>query len=147
MGDRGFFLYFLIFLGIMVFNVMRQQRANKARQRAQRNTASQPQTWDDQQDASGVASENSLPQSIFSQTKPPEKARSAASQRLAEAWGRQPDQTESAALATTAHSPKRRDVHDISSGRKPLFQSKKELRHAVVGMTVLGPCRALSPYD
>jgi hypothetical protein len=28
-----------------------------------------------------------------------------------------------------------------------LFRSKSELRHAVVLMTVLGPCRAIEPYD
>lgn len=28
-----------------------------------------------------------------------------------------------------------------------LFASRKDLRHAIVVMTVLGPCRALDPYD
>jgi hypothetical protein len=31
--------------------------------------------------------------------------------------------------------------------RHRLFHSQRALRHGVVMMTVLGPCRALQPYD
>ncbi len=37
--------------------------------------------------------------------------------------------------------PRRRTASGI------LFRTRKDLRHAVVLMTVLGPCRALEPHD
>lgn len=67
------------------------------------------------------------------------------------AWGRAPELARSLAdvpeevLATArAAAPTPRPT---TKPRAPFFQSTRELRHAIVAMTVLGPCRALEPPE
>ena len=53
---------------------------------------------------------------------------------------RQRDAAPAAPRRTDATQQRRRARHR-------LFHSQRALRHGVVMMTVLGPCRALKPYD
>lgn len=46
-----------------------------------------------------------------------------------------------------AQPPRGRGRAARSGARHRLFRFRGELRHAIVLMTVLGPCRALQPYD
>ena len=154
MGDRGFFLYFLIFLGIMVFNVMRQQRANKARQQAMQRNAEQPVA--DSEDP--YALEPFEPQARLPNAGAA-PAGGPGGKRLTEAWGRSAataggspiTSTAATASSTPSATALRMEQHGIvhmnSSSRVPFFKSRKELRHAVATMTVLGPCRALEPFE
>lgn len=56
-------------------------------------------------------------------------------------WGREA-QPAAQAPAPAAAPPREQRVEPA-----PVFRSRKGLRHAIVVMTVLGPCRALGPYD
>jgi len=40
----------------------------------------------------------------------------------------------------------RQDWHPTRRTRSAFFRTRKDVRRAVIGMTVLGPCRALAPY-
>jgi hypothetical protein len=48
---------------------------------------------------------------------------------------------------STVSNPSYRNPHNLPRRKDALFGSRAELQHAVVGMTVLGPCRALAPYS
>jgi hypothetical protein len=63
-----------------------------------------------------------------------------------EPWGRQPGAPDGAATAARSEpvwaSP--------PAQRRPgstRFRSRQEVRQAIIAMTVLGPCRAMDPYD
>lgn len=82
---------------------------------------------------------------------------------LEESWGRsrRPQTHESlerlepeTGLGDHAHAPAAEQVPVPAPAPAPrrigaahLFASRRDLRHAIVVMTVLGPCRALDPYD
>jgi hypothetical protein len=152
-ADRGFFLYLLIFIGIVAFNLIRQQRANQARQRAMQRTAGQqplppaadeesesPFDWEPSEPKARVPQAGATP------------AEGPGGKRLTETWGKGAAAVGSMAAtpsapSATAMQMQRRGMIDHSSARGPFFKSTKELRHAVATMTVLGRCRALEPYD
>ena len=156
-ADRGFFLYLLIFIGIIAFNLIRQQRANKARQQAMQRNAEQPlQPIADSEDPYALEPfepQARLPNAGAAPAGGPD------GKRLTEAWGRSAAtaggplivstaSTASSKLSATALRMEQHGiVHMTSSSRTPFFKSRKELRHAVATMTVLGPCRALEPFE
>jgi hypothetical protein len=119
-----FLIYVFIVGGILLFNIVMPLLAKKARQRQQEEiteTASTPS--------------------------PPED------EPLEEIWGRTPvAPPEAAAPAPLAYvePPAAEPPSAIPERRRAagaLFRSRQDLRHAVVVMTVLGPCRALEPPD
>jgi hypothetical protein len=67
-------------------------------------------------------------------------------------WGRQPPEglRRAAPSEPTARRVETRAAESVSLPRRRaqnLFRSRRDLRHAIVVMTVLGPCRALEPHD
>jgi hypothetical protein len=121
-------VYGLIVAGFLLFNYIVQRLANKTRRQQQ-------------QDA---------------ELERLAQAQAAAEQPQDYAWGRAPDaaplpveppravtyEMAPAMAAVTLDVPARPDAVARS-----LLRGKKELRHAIVLMTVLGPCRALEPFD
>jgi len=156
-ADRGFFLYLLIFIGIIAFNLIRQQRANKARHQAMQRNAEQPLPPVADSEAP-YALEPFEPQARLPNAGAT-PAEGPGGKRLTEAWGRSATTAGGSliapAAATASSTPSatalRMEQHGIvhmtSSSRAPFFKSRKELRHAVATMTVLGPCRALEPFE
>ena len=66
-------------------------------------------------------------------------------------WGRRPEAVVEDTRATEAlpraHiEPPRITLRPVVEARR-LFATRADLRHAVIAMTVLGPCRALEPPD
>ena len=119
-------VYGLIVAGFLLFNYVTQRLAAKARRQQQ---------------------EAELDQLA--------QAQAAADEPLDYTWGRA-----GAAPALEVEPPKvpvdiapAPAVTTIDVSARPhaaarnLLRSRKDLRHAVVLMTVLGPCRALEPYD
>lgn len=70
---------------------------------------------------------------------------------LEEVWGREPVRNRQppvrAAPAPAARSVRRPDPPGQRRRRHALFRSRGDIRQAVIMMTVLGPCRALAPFD
>jgi hypothetical protein len=114
----------LIIGGFMLFNYVAQQLAKKAREQQQAAEAE-------------PAAEVSAP--------PP------GDEPLEDIWGRAPV-TPPTAPAPVAGVPEPRTAppRPLPSRRRSrarLFRTRKDLRHAIVLMTVLGPCRALEPHE
>jgi hypothetical protein len=121
-------VYGLIVAAFLLFNYVVQRLANKSRRQQQ-------------QDA---------------ELERLAQAQAAAEQPQDYAWGRAPDaaplpveaprvvtyEMAPAAAAAALDVPARPDAV-----ARNLLRSRNELRHAIVLMTVLGPCRALEPYD
>ena len=76
------------------------------------------------------------------------------------AWGRAPEtavlevapgfnEERIAAIAAAAPRAARPPRPAVKLQRRPrhFLRTRQDLRHAVMAMTVLGPCRALQPYD
>lgn len=158
-ADRGFFLYLLIFIGIIAFNLIRQQRANKARQQAMQRYAEQSlppvSGSEDLSDFQPFEPQARVPDADAAPANGP------GGKRLTEAWGRSSataggSLTASTARSAAASSPPSATalqmerhglVHTTRSSHAPFFKSRTDLRHAVATMTVLGPCRALEPFE
>ena len=124
MGKNELFMYGLFFAVFLLFNYFMQQAAKRARQRQEQEQAQQ-------QDAAP----------------PPDD------EPLDNLWGRRP---QADWPAPAAHIKPARRVEAIAAAPAPspgraarsaLFRSQEDLRHAIVVMTVLGPCRALEPHD
>jgi hypothetical protein len=69
-------------------------------------------------------------------------------------WGSDGPQPGSWQGATSAELARRMETiapgirpQRTRTSSNPLFRTRQDLRHAVVAMTVLGPCRALDPPD
>jgi len=107
----------LIIAGFMLFSYVAQQLAKKAREQQE-------------------AAEGSAP--------PPED------EPLEDIWGRTPAPPPAAPVAVAHPVPAPHDRPPVPSPRRSaarLFRTRKDLRHAIVLMTVLGPCRALDPHE
>ncbi len=121
-GLTEFLLYGLLFAAILLFNFVIQRLGRQARKRR--------------------LEEEALKEST---------AAASAKRPLDVAWGRAP-RTEArppAAPAVTAAAPPPARTAQAAPRRaryRQLFASRQDIRQAVVGMTVLGPCRALEPY-
>jgi hypothetical protein len=111
-------IYVLIIAGVLLFNYVMQQLAKKARQQQE-------------EQAGGAQAESSPP----SEDEP-----------LEDIWGRPPplETVGPAARAPRVEAPA---VPERRAAAGLLFRTRHDLRHAVVVMTVLGPCRALEPPD
>ncbi len=123
----------LIIGGFMLFNYFAQQLAKKAREQQEAEKAARGQQ-------EGEAAEASAP--------PPEDA------PLEDIWGRTPAPLPAAPAPVPAPvaraEPEARAAPPRPSRKRTgtrLFRTRKDLRHAVVLMTVLGPCRALEPHE
>lgn len=121
-GVTEFLWYGLLFAAILLFNFVMQRLGRRARKRR-------------------------LEQEALKESTPAPSAQ----RPLDVAWGRAP-RAEARPLpaptvaptapapAPTAQAAPRRLRY------RHLFASRRDIRQAVVGMTVLGPCRALQPY-
>lgn len=126
MGKSDLLIYGLFIAAYLLFNFLMQQLAAR-RARAQREQAQQAR-----------------PQ--------PDAAPPSADQSLEELWGR--GQQAHVYESATAVEPVRKRVEPVAGtapapylSPKTLLRSRRGLRHAIVVMTVLGPCRALDPPD
>jgi hypothetical protein len=121
-------VYGVIVAGFLLFNYVLQRRANNARRQQQQEAELDPLA----------------------------QAQAAAEQPQDYAWGRAPG------AAPLPVEPPRVVTYDMAPAApagtldvparpnavaRSLLRSRKEVRHAIVLMTVLGPCRALEPYD
>ena len=122
MGKYELLIYGLIFLGFLLLNNV-MQAVKRARQ---------------QQEEERAQRQESAP--------PPED------EPLEYIWGRRPQPDLPAAAAHLEPAPRLEAIAAplAASPRRAalaaLFCSRQDLRHAIVVMTVLGPCRALEPY-
>jgi hypothetical protein len=115
----------LIIGGFMLFNYVAQQLAKKAREQQQAAQAEAP-----------PAAEEEAP--------PP------GDEPLEDIWGRAPVTPPAAPAPVARTAPKPQAAPPLPSRRRSgarLFRTRKDLRHAIVLMTVLGPCRALEPHE
>ena len=126
MGKSGseLLVYGLIIAGFLLFNYLAQQLAKKAREQ--------------QEAAAREAAEQEAAQA------PP----AALEEALEDIWGR-PPAAPVAAMQVPEPRPAPRGVPPPSppAATRRLFGSRQDLRHAIVLMTVLGPCRALEPPE
>jgi hypothetical protein len=120
MGKPGseLLVYGLIIAGFLLFNYFAQKLARKAREQR-------------------AAAEQAAAQA------PPEEA----AEQLEDIWSRA-----RAAQLATIQVPEQRAPMPAAAPPPPaatrrLFRSRQDLRHAIVLMTVLGPCRALEPHE
>ena len=118
-------LYGLLIAGFLLFNYVMQRLAKKARQQPE-------QEWGQQQEAAPSPEDEPL-EDI--------RGRRPRANLPAAAAPVEPARCVAAIAAAPAPPPPRR------TAAGPIFRSRKDLRHAVVLMTVLGPCRALKPDD
>ncbi len=144
-GDFESLLFGLLFLAVVGFQVLKQFLAARAEQRRRQRQA---------QAGAGV------PQPQYEVEPEPEPL------ELTETdWGRAPEpqpvyelplevpqalkpRPERQRDAAPPAAPRRPDAAQVRRrARHRLFHSQRALRHGVVMMTVLGPCRALKPYD
>jgi hypothetical protein len=121
MGKSGseLLVYGLIIAGFLLFNYLAQKLAKKAREQHE-------------------AAQREAAQA------PPNEQQEA----LEDIWGRLP-----AAPVAATQVPEQRPVPrgvpppSRQGATRRLFRTRQDLRHAIVLMTVLGPCRALEPPD
>lgn len=144
MRDSETFIYGLLFLAIVGFQVFKQFLAARAEQRRRQEAQ-----------ARAAASGQQMPQ------EEPEPLELTDSD-----WGRPPEPTPPATVRprelqlVLKPEPAARQRQAPSGGsdrlvaawqparaRHHLFHSRRALRHGIVMMTVLGPCRAVQPYD
>jgi hypothetical protein len=126
MGKSGseLLVYGLIIAGFLLFNFLAQKLAKKAREQ--------------QEAAEREAAEREAAEG------PP----AAQEEALEDIWGRLP-----AAPVTAVQVPGKRPAPRAApppsrpAATRRLFRTRQDLRHAIVLMTVLGPCRALEPFD
>lgn len=150
-GDFESLLFGLLFLAVVAFQVFKQFLAARAEQRRRQQQALQarsgaqadmPQAEPDPfaltESDWGRAPEPVAPSPVPVATAPVplevQQALRQAASRVHEAA------SAATARRTRADEPRRRARHR-------LFHSQRALRHGIVMMTVLGPCRADKPYD
>lgn len=134
MRDSETFIYGLLFLAIVGFQVFKQFLAARAEQRrrqeAQARAAALGRQLPQEQPAPLVLTESD--------------------------WGRPPEPTPPTiglpretqpVLKPEPARPRLVQAHQPARARHHLFHSRRALRHGIVMMTVLGPCRAVQPYD
>jgi len=152
-GDFESLLFGLLFLAVIAFQVFKQFLAARAEQRRRQQQAlqagmpgqdgvaqqaeQQPEPFALTESDWGRASEP-VPAPVPTTTAPVpldvQQALRHATSRVRDAA------TPPAARRTSAEQQRRRARHR-------LFHSQRALRHGIVMMTVLGPCRADKPYD
>jgi hypothetical protein len=151
-----FLIYVLIFIGIMAFNYFLQQSARRRRQEEQAQEQAQQEAL---QQEGGPASDEPLPDVWGRKPSAPDeelpevwkRKPSAQDEALPDFWGRKAPA--SVARAVPAMSAERGHRTGAPAFVQPprrapsgaLFGSRRDLRRAIVLMTVLGPCRAEDP--
>ena len=118
MSGSELLVYGLIIAGFLLFNYLARRLAQKARE---------------QQEAAEQAAAQA----------PPAEAEG----EFEDVWGRSP-----AVQPATIHAREPRAPVPVVASPPPaatrgLFRTRQDLRHAIVLMTVLGPCRALEPHE
>ena len=116
-------IYVLVFLGIVVFNFMRQLAARRRQQEEEAQAA-----------APAPAEEQPL-EDIWGRTPAPAAAAAAAAAAVIV--------TRPAPPAIRAEPPAPRRLHPV----RALLQDRRDLRQAVILLMVLGPCRAQEPPE
>ena len=115
-------LYGLIVAGFLLFNYVTQQLAKKTRQEEER-------------------------------ALPHEAASSPEGALLEDIRGREPEADLPVAVGPLEPARRIESIFAVPGplprrvARGALFRARQDLRQAIVGMTVLGPCRALEPHD
>jgi hypothetical protein len=133
-------VYGIVLVAFLVFNVLRPLLAERLRRMQRQHQG--PQEPDQELEPAPER----------------EERRSADEESWEETWGRsrqtvlQPSvehaaQDEPAARGRAEVPAPSAQLRSRQGPASALFASRKELRHAVVLMTVLGPCRALEPHD
>jgi len=156
MRDNELLIYGLLFLAIVGFNIFKQFLAARAQQqrREQQAAAAQgmPQPEDDPEPLAlsesdwGRAPEprtaSDVPPPVPLEDRPvaTRTPPSPAIQRTAQSVSRAQSYAEAPRASNASRLARRRRRHH-------LFQSRRAQREGIVMMTVLGPCRALQPYD
>ncbi len=134
MGKSELLIYVVILVAVVAFNYVMQMLAKRARAMQERQQAQDPQQEparqypgdDDELDVAwGRSEQATLPAAVTQ----PAEAQSAQSARHVDA-----------VVPARARAPRR-------TATSALLRSRQDLRHAIIVMTVLGPCRALEPYD
>ena len=115
-------LYGLLIAGFLLFNYVMQRLAKKARQQQEQERAQQPEA--------APSPEDEPPEDIWVRRPQPDL--------LAAAAPVEPARRVETIAAAPAPPPRR-------TAPRALFRSRQDLRHAIVVMTVLGPCRAQEP--
>lgn len=140
MRDNNLLIYGLLFLAIIGFNLFKQFAAARAEQRRRQQQAAAAQGMPQPDpEADPVA----LTESDWG--RPPE-AEPVPELRPVPALARKPASARSqSGPAIGAIRPPR--PSERRRARHRMFQHRRALRDGIVMMTVLGPCRALQPYD
>lgn len=140
MRDNNLLIYGLLFLVIIGFNLFNQFVAARAQHRR-----SQQQVAGAQGMPQPGPEDNPVALTESDWGRPPE-AKPAPELRPVPALARKPEsarsQSDPAIRAIRPPRPSQR-----RRARHRMFQHRRALRDGIVMMTVLGPCRALQPYD
>lgn len=120
MGKSGseLLVYGLIIAGFLLFNYLAQKLARKARE---------------QQAAAAQAAAQAQPV--------------AAREELEDVWSRSPAEQPATIHVAAPRAPMPAVAPPSPAVTRRLFRTREDLRHAIVLMTVLGPCRALEPHE
>jgi len=118
-------IYVLVFLGIVVFNFMRQLAARRRQQEEEAQA----------QAAAPAPAEEQPLEDIWGRTPAPAAPATAAAAAVIV--------TRPAPPAIRAEPPAPRRLHPV----RALLQDRRDLRRAVILMMVLGPCRAQEPPE
>ncbi len=139
MRDSELLIYGLLFLGVVGFNVLKQMLAARAeqRQRQQRQAAAQA-TGQGMEQATAESDPFGLSETDWG--RPPESASKAELPQQMQPVPK-PEPSRPAAQARL------RPAQVSAKPRHRMFHSRRKVREGIVLMTVLGPCRALQPYD
>ncbi len=140
MRDNDLFIFGLLFLAIIGFNVFKQFVAARAeqRRRQQQAAAAQGMPQPDPETDPFTLTESDW-------GRPPE-TEPVPELRPVLALARKPEtaQSQSGPAIGAIRPPK---PSERRRARHRMFQHRRALREGIVMMTVLGPCRALQPYD
>ena len=127
----------LALIGFMVFNYAMQRAARRAQARQQQE-ALQQDTVDTAQNEPLDDVWGRTPQSdLVTELERPDLIHRTVPLSVQSAT----DSRRTVAVTQGDGSPRSSRIHG-----RDLFRSRQALRHAIVSMTVLGPCRALEPY-
>jgi hypothetical protein len=119
MGKSGseLLVYGLIIAGFLLFNYFAQKLARKARE----------------QQAAAEQAAQALPEEAVEQ--------------LEDIWSRAREAQLATIQAPGQRAPMPAAAPPPPAATRRLFRTRQDLRHAIVLMTVLGPCRALEPHE
>jgi hypothetical protein len=143
-GDLESLLFGLLFLAVVGYQLLKQFLAARAEQRRRQQQAQRASAYGQ----AGMPQPEPEPLELSESDwgRPPEPVTPAS---LPPARVPVPPAQPQAAPRVRDDAPARRTNADQQRRRvrHRLFHSRRALRHGIVMMTVLGPCRALKPYD